>query len=447
MFMPVVLFTSFTGERDMEPSELFCEVTTEELTNAEYHGVSAEIVSNSRLSVFRRNPQEYYQRYVTKEIPDEDTAALAFGRVFHEAILERKTEVTQENVLLNSLGIFRACSTPPREPDIDHNDEQIWFADIPEQGVVRRSKWWGEMGGGRTWLLSPERGGHIQTGYCAFDDMLIDGDHFYTVRSEVLSKAGRRQGDRWDEFLLEIHETERQKRRRRLEDQRSRSLSESTAMIPFVHKEDDEIALPDVAAPAAYKPAEWFDLLSMRRELRAHPLSRQILFGPHGANRRTEFSIRAVDRETGITVQTRLDFCRQDCDGVLVVDLKSSRDASPSAWNRQAEKDGLHVQAAIQIGLAQLYFGSEVAFRFCVVQKDAPFRVEVFELEPEFIEIGVEDYLRDIRRFAECVNSGVWQPKSYGEVQMLKTPNYRMLDRQLAWHKPDGTLGFYDDES
>jgi hypothetical protein len=388
----------------MRPHELFSEVETKELTNAEYHGVSAEIVSNSRLSVFRRNPQEYYQRYVTKEIPDEDTAALQFGRVFHEAILERKQAVDQSNVMSDTLGIFRVCSTPPRDPDIEHHDESIWFADIPEQGVVRRSKWWGEMPGGRTWLLSPEREGSVQTGYCAYDDMLIDGDHFRTIRSECLSDAGRKQGKRWTEFAEEH------------------------------------------AGEALYKPSEWFDLLSMRRELRAHPLSRQILFGEPGPNRHTEFSIRAVDRETGLIVQTRLDFCRLDCDGVLVVDLKSSRDASPSAWNRQAEKDGLHVQAAIQTGLAQLFFGVEVAFRFCVVQKDAPYRVEVYELEEEFIEVGVEDYLRDIRRFAECVNSGIWQPKNYGEIQMLKTPNYRMLDRQLAWAKPDGSFGFHDDE-
>ena len=100
---------------------------------------------------------------------------------------------------------------------------------------------------------------------------------------------------------------------------------------------------------------------------------------------------------------------------------------------------------AIQIGLASLLFKTEVTFRFVVVQKDAPYRVEVFELEDEFIEIGVEDYLRDIRRFAECQSTGIWQPAKYGEVQTLKTPPYRQLDRQLAWRTPDGGTGFSDD--
>ena len=61
------------------------------------------------------------------------------------------------------------------------------------------------------------------------------------------------------------------------------------------------------------------------------------------------------------------------------------------------------------------------------------------------IEIGVEDYLRDIRQFAECQSTGIWQPTKYGEVQTLKTPPYRMLDRQLAWRTPDGGTGFSDD--
>jgi hypothetical protein len=87
----------------------------------------------------------------------------------------------------------------------------------------------------------------------------------------------------------------------------------------------------------------------------------------------------------------------------------------------------------------------DVEFRFCVVQKDAPYRVEVYEMQEEFIEIGVEDYLRDIRKFAACNASGIWQPAKYGEVQMLETPSYRMLDRQLAWRSPDGALGFSDD--
>jgi len=389
----------------MHPSELFSDVRTERVRHSDYHSASWEILSNSRLTTFRRNPQEYYQRFVTQEIEGDDKECLRFGRVFHEAVLEPRTEITRDNVITGTLGIFRVCGTPVREPDMIEDDwSQTWYQDLPEPGVVRRASTWGELADGRTWLLNPERQGQFQSGFCAYADMLRDGDHFRSIRSDVLSKTGARSGQDWKDFL--------------------KSVPQGTV---------------------TYKPAEWFDLLAMRRELRAHPLARQILFGEPNPGRQTEFTIKGIDRETGVQIQTRLDFCQEFIDGVVVVDLKSSRDASPSCWRRQAERDGLHVQAAIQIGLATLLFGTEVTFRFVVVQKDAPYRVEVFELEDEFIEIGVEDYLRDIRRFAECQSTGIWQPTKYGEVQTLKTPPYRMLDRQLAWRTPDGGTGFSDD--
>jgi hypothetical protein len=389
----------------MHPRELFTDVRTEVVAHNDYHGAPAEVVSNSRLSVFRRNPQEYFQRFITKEIEDEEKKdCLVFGQVFHEAVLEPKSQITRDNAMEETLGVFRVCGMPLREPDIETKHEKIWFQDLPEPGIVRSSTTWGELSKDRTWLLSPDRSVAERAGYCAFADLIKEGDHFRTIREEYLSSSGSRVGAEWKAFK---------------------------ASVP--------------ASMALYKPKEWFNLVAMRRELRAHPLARQILFGEANENRHTEFTIRGVDRETGIRVQTKLDFCQKFDDGVLVVDLKSSRDASPSCWRRQAEKDGLHVQAAFQIGLASLLFDMDVEFRFCVVQKDAPYRVEVYEMQEEFIEIGVEDYLRDIRKFAACNASGIWQPAKYGEVQMLETPSYRMLDRQLAWRSPDGALGFSDD--
>ncbi len=386
----------------MHPRELFSDVRTEQVPHGDYHSASWEVLSNSRLTTVRRNPQEYYQRFVTREIEDDDKDCLRFGRVFHETVLEPRTEITRDNVMTGTLGIFRVSGTLSRGPDIIDDDwSETWFQALPEPGVVRRSSKWGELSGGRTWRLNPERPGQFQTGFCAYADMLNDGEHFRSIRNDVLSKTGSRSGQDWKDFLKSV---------------------------------------PD--GMVTYKPAEWFDILAMRRELRSHPESRRILFGPSSGQRHTEFTIKGVDRETGVDFQTRLDFCQEATDEVLVCDLKSSRDASPGCWRRQAERDGLHVQAAIQIGMAELLFKKPVRFRFIVVQKDAPFRVEVYELEDEFIELGVEDYLRDVRRFADCRATGIWQPARYGDVKLLETPKWRQMDRQLAWRNEEGGIGF-----
>ena len=420
----------------MHPRELFSDIQTGKDEHEAYHDATWETLSNSRLSIVRRNPQKYYQRFVTHEIEDEDKECLRFGRVFHETVLEPASGVDAVNVHADTLGIFRVCGTPTREPDeTDEDGASIWFQDLPEPGVVRRSAWWGELDRRRVWILNPEIEGkdrrrnncrivdveHVfnvlgtmescptyfcsspkqQTGFCAYADMVIDGDHFRTIRSDVLSKSGSRAGQEWKDFVKSL----------------------PPGMV-------------------AYKPAEWFNILAMRRELRSHPESRRILFGEPGKNRHTEFTIKGVDRETGVDFQTRLDFCQNDLDEVLVCDLKSSRDASPGCWRRQAERDGLHVQAAIQIGMAELLFQKPVKFRFIVCQKDAPFRVEVYQLEDEFIELGVEDYLRDVRRFADCRATGIWQPPRYGDVKLLETPKWRQMDHQLAWRNEIGEIDY-----
>ena len=46
----------------MYPRELFSDIQTEEVEHEAYHDATWETLSNSRLSIVRRNPQEYYQR-------------------------------------------------------------------------------------------------------------------------------------------------------------------------------------------------------------------------------------------------------------------------------------------------------------------------------------------------------------------------------------------------
>jgi hypothetical protein len=56
-------------------------------TNQQYHANSA--VSHSKLEVFRRRPQLYYRRYITKTIDvEQPTAALRLGSAVHCSVLE-----------------------------------------------------------------------------------------------------------------------------------------------------------------------------------------------------------------------------------------------------------------------------------------------------------------------------------------------------------------------
>ena len=62
---------------------------THRLTAEEYHS-DLSAVSNSQLEAFEIAPRVYQAKYLTKEIEDDDTSSLEFGRQFHELILEPK---------------------------------------------------------------------------------------------------------------------------------------------------------------------------------------------------------------------------------------------------------------------------------------------------------------------------------------------------------------------
>ncbi len=68
-------------------------------TNAEYHS-DHSAVSHSSLEIFRRNSLEYYQRFVSHEIPKPDpTPAMIFGSFVHTFVLEPDLFSEQYEVL------------------------------------------------------------------------------------------------------------------------------------------------------------------------------------------------------------------------------------------------------------------------------------------------------------------------------------------------------------
>lgn len=361
------------------PEDLFEDVKLVEMTNAEYHSAPWKSVSASRLKTFADDPYHFFCQFISEELPRKETAALFFGRVAHEVILEHQGIVNESNYTSKTLGVFRPCGTPKREPDVSTGGEDLWIVSHPEPGIVRRASFWGEMDGGRKWLLSPDRGGNVETAICAFADMHIDGVAFITIPGEVLSASGQRRGKAWDAWEAE---------------------------------HDGEVILSD---------AEWSSVLWMRQRLRHHGTAYRRLF----CGGKPEVSIVGKCVHTGLEVRTRLDFLVDLEESTLITDLKTTRDAAPSIWNKQCVGDMLHVQAAIQIGLASHLY-DKIDYAFAAVDKAAPHRPEVFHLEPELLEVGVEDYRKIMEDFERCASTGMWFHQGFGESVPLVVPAWRM---------------------
>lgn len=136
---------------------------------------------------------------------------------------------------------------------------------------------------------------------------------------------------------------------------------------------------------------------------------------------RVEQSVYWIDAVTGELCRCRPDAWRDDA---IAPDLKTTTDASAEGFARHALNFRYHVQAAFYADGIEAATGAPLrAFPFIAAEKDAPYAVAVYVLDPEAIELGRVEYQRDLLRYAECRRSGVWP--GYGEtIQRLSLPRW-----------------------
>lgn len=136
------------------------------------------------------------------------------------------------------------------------------------------------------------------------------------------------------------------------------------------------------------------------------------------------------DEEFGVNRRSRFDCLHKD--GALIIDLKTTgTDASPQECASECAKWGYHRQAAFYQDAVEAMYGERPPFFFVFVAKEAPYRVEVFELDEEFLTIGRKQNARGLRTYAECLKSGVWQPATHGNATILSPPAW--LRHQHEW--------------
>ena len=184
-------------------------------------------------------------------------------------------------------------------------------------------------------------------------------------------------------------------------------------------------------------PTEWDQLHAMRDAVMAHPGARALLTGAPGV---TELSAYWRDQETGALCRCRPDFWRAD--GVLV-DLKTTDDASPEGFARSIQKYRYHVQAPFYLDGCRAamqahdgpipgmpdpeqgegHIATPSAFVFIAVEKKAPHAVAVYALDFDSVELGRAQYRADLATFAQCHQAGDWP--GYGDtIQKLGVPDW-----------------------
>lgn len=158
----------------------------------------------------------------------------------------------------------------------------------------------------------------------------------------------------------------------------------------------------------------------MRDAVHAHPAARVLL--KQGIAEKTLYF---EEPETGAKCK-----CRPDFIGVMpnnehmLIDLKTTSDASPDSFGRSALSWRYHVQAAFYSeGFYHATGNFPQIFGFVVVEKEYPFAVACYYADERTLELGHNAYMKNLQTYLDCLQSGVW-PGYSEKLERLALPEY-----------------------
>lgn len=153
------------------------------------------------------------------------------------------------------------------------------------------------------------------------------------------------------------------------------------------------------------KLSEAESIKGMRNAVHSHRVASQLL-----ESGEAERVYKWTDLDTFAECKCRVDWQN---DGVIV-DLKTTDDASASGFARSARRFRYDVQAAFYSdGIEQATGKRPEAFIFIAVEKSPPYGVGIYTINPESIELARLKYRDNLRTWMMCKSLNKWP--SYNE--------------------------------
>lgn len=158
--------------------------------------------------------------------------------------------------------------------------------------------------------------------------------------------------------------------------------------------------------------------LLVRDAVFAHPVASGLLTGG-----KAEDSFFAIDQETGELVKCRTDYFHESAG--MIVDLKSTNDASEDGFGKHAGNLRYHIQPPWYQDVFQNLYGEYPPYWvFLAVEKKPPFEIGIYYVEPDQVERARRIARRDFLRILECKQSGHWPGFCTTEAKPLKLPGW-----------------------
>lgn len=162
------------------------------------------------------------------------------------------------------------------------------------------------------------------------------------------------------------------------------------------------------------KHDDYQECLKVRDAVHSHPVAGQLL--TYGRAEQTFF---VKEPETGLLTKCRPDWIT---DSGVMVDVKSTEDASRDGFARSVANYRYYVQAPWYLDvLKRLYGDAPEFFVFLAIEKSRPHAIGVYYVEEADLQKGRDRYFKDLRKIAECQERNLW-PDYCLEIDSLKLP-------------------------
>jgi exodeoxyribonuclease VIII len=146
---------------------------------------------------------------------------------------------------------------------------------------------------------------------------------------------------------------------------------------------------------------EWTKLAAIRDAVRSHPAAAKALAGSP-----------VIEQSIFWDADDIACRCRPDAvtERGVIVDLKTTRDASPDGFAKSVAQYRYHVQAAFYSDGYRAAFGEAPrGFVFIAVETEPPYLVAVYVASETMTSRGRIEYQADLDTFRECLATDTWQ--------------------------------------
>lgn len=169
---------------------------------------------------------------------------------------------------------------------------------------------------------------------------------------------------------------------------------------------------------------EQYDLaLKLKESIFKHSIAKKLL----EAKGDTEISL--FWERNGVKLKARPDKIVDD----ILIDLKTTTNASPDEFYKNANKYGYEMQAFNYLdGYENCYGKKASGFIFITVEKDPPYAVCVYKASENFLRIGKIEVDACIDKFAECEKENKWEgyPEIIYELDVPAWVNNKFLEEE-----------------